>query len=95
MENKNVTTTLGNGEQPTPINPAHYQKGGIECIEVIKAALPIAEYYGFLHANALKYLFRAHFKGHLTEDLPKAQWYLTRLIDEMKAVEKEARRNDD
>lgn len=97
MENKNVSTTWNNGEQqqPTPINPAHYQRGGIECIEVIKAVLPKEEYHGFLHANAIKYLYRAHFKGHLTEDLEKAQWYLKRLINEIKAEEKEAQRNDD
>lgn len=61
------------------INPAHYQKGGIECIEAIEASMTQEAFKGFLKGNCIKYLYRYENKNGV-EDLKKAQWYLLRLI---------------
>jgi hypothetical protein len=66
------------------INPEHYKKGGIECVEAIKASMSDLEFQGYLKGNVLKYMWRfRHKKG--VEDLQKAEWYNKRLIDELKA----------
>lgn len=60
-------------------NPPHYNQAGIECIEAIKAATDDGyEYY--LQGNIIKYLWRYRYKNGI-EDLKKAQWYLTKLIN--------------
>ena len=62
-------------------NPARYNKAGIECIEAIRAATGDGyEYY--LQGNIMKYLWRYRYKNG-TEDLEKAQWYLSKLIEEV------------
>lgn len=62
-------------------NPPHYNKTGIECIDAIRAATGDGyEYY--LQGNIIKYLWRYRYKNG-TEDLKKAQWYLTKLIEEV------------
>jgi len=61
------------------INPKHYQKGGIECIEAIEASMTEEAFKGFLKGNCIKYLYRYEDKNGV-EDLKKAQWYLLRLI---------------
>lgn len=66
------------------INPEHYKKGGIECVEAIKASMSDLEFQGYLKGNVLKYMWRfRHKKG--VEDLQKAEWYNKRLINELKA----------
>lgn len=66
------------------INPEHYKRGGIECVEAIKASMSDLEFQGYLKGNVLKYMWRfRHKKG--VEDLQKAEWYNKRLIDELKA----------
>lgn len=60
-------------------NPPHYQRGGMEAIDVI-------ENWGLgMHlGNALKYILRCGYKGgtvaHRIEDLRKALWYMNRVI---------------
>jgi hypothetical protein len=61
------------------INPAHYQKGGVECIEAIEASMTAEAFKGFLKGNCIKYLYRYENKNGI-EDLKKAEWYLLRLI---------------
>lgn len=62
-------------------NPPHYNKAGVECIDAIRAATEDGyEYY--LQGNIIKYLWRYRYKNG-TEDLKKAQWYLTKLIEEV------------
>ena len=62
-------------------NPPHYNKAGIECIEAIRAATGDGyEYY--LQGNIMKYLWRYRYKNG-TEALEKAQWYLSKLIEEV------------
>ena len=65
-------------------HPAHYNQGGIEVIEVLKAYMTIDELIGFCKGNVLKYMLRAKHKGRV-EDYRKAAWYqdyLIKLIDE-------------
>jgi hypothetical protein len=62
-------------------HPAHYNQGGIECIEAIKAALGDG-FPDYLRGNVIKYLWRYDLKGGV-EDLKKAAWYLDRAIKEM------------
>ena len=61
--------------------PEHYNSGGIECIEAIKASMSAEEFKGYLKGNALKYLWRYSYKGKPKQDLEKAKWYLERLIE--------------
>ena len=65
-----------------PVNhPAHYASGAIECIDAIESAVvnltgPEAVSTG----AAIKYLWRWKAKGG-REDLRKARWYISHLID--------------
>lgn len=61
------------------INPAHYQKGGVQCIEAIEASMSKEALKGFLKGNCIKYIYRYENKNG-AEDLRKAEWYLLRLI---------------
>ena len=58
------------------INPQHYKRGGIECIDVIEAFE-----LGYHLGNAVKYILRAGRKtaSPLT-DLKKSIWYLEREV---------------
>ena len=63
-----------------PINPSHYKRGGIECIDVIRAAtVGLTGEEAYCTGAALKYLFRWKQKGG-HEDLRKARWYLNRML---------------
>lgn len=65
-----------------PINsPAHYQHGGIETIDVIRAVLTPDEFRGYLKGTILKYRERAEHKGKRGEDYAKAKWFYDRLED--------------
>ena len=67
-------------EQCMVENPPHYNTGGIECIEAIKASMSTESYTGYLKGNVQKYVWRYEDKNGV-EDLRKAQWYLNTLID--------------
>ena len=59
-----------------PINhPTHYTShpSNVECITVV-------EWMSFNLGNAVKYIWRAGFKGYQIEDLQKARWYVDREI---------------
>ena len=62
--------------------PRHYNLGGVECIDAIKAALG-DEFKSYLQGSVMKYIWRYEHKGKGLEDLRKAQWYLCRLIEEV------------
>ena len=65
--------------------PRHYCRGGVECIEAIKASMSPEAYKGYLKGNCMKYLWRYDSKGGV-QDLRKAEVYLGWLIyDEVKA----------
>jgi hypothetical protein len=65
---------------PDMVNhPPHYNASGIECIDAIAAATDDGyEYY--LQGNIMKYVWRYRYKNGL-EDLHKAQWYLSKLVE--------------
>ena len=70
--------------KPDNVNhPKHYCKGGLECIQVIKAQLTPEQYKGYLYGNVLKYMWRWTDKNGL-EDLRKAAHYLMWLQEEVK-----------
>lgn len=63
-------------------HPQHYNQGGIECFDVIKAFCggeSALEY--FCLGNAIKYLMRCRLKGKYIEDLKKAKFYIEKIID--------------
>ena len=62
-------------------NPAHYNHSSIETIDIIKNSMDESMYQGYLVGNVLKYICRYKYKGEELDDLKKARWYLTRLID--------------
>lgn len=62
-------------------HPAHYTRGGVECIDAIEAAVTGLEgVEAVLTGQVLKYLWRWRHKGRPLEDLRKARWYLDRLL---------------
>ena len=67
-------------------SPDYYNVGNIETIDLIKASLSQNEFRGYLKGNIFKYLNRHMHKGMPVKDLMKAEWYLKRLIKEMKEL---------
>tara|TARA_Y100001963_G_C6548530_1_gene338769 strand:+ start:82 stop:405 length:324 start_codon:yes stop_codon:yes gene_type:complete len=68
--------------KPDSVNrPAHYNRNGIEAIDAIEASMTEMEFFGYLKGNVEKYLWRYGYKNKPIEDLEKARWYLSRLID--------------
>ena len=62
-------------------HPPHYNKSGIETIDAIQAMTGDG-FQSYLQGNILKYLWRYPYKNGV-EDLKKAQWYLSKLIEEL------------
>ena len=58
-------------------HPAHYQKNGKECIEVMEEQFGPKAVYWFCWLNSFKYKWRAGFKDDNSkkQDLAKARWY--------------------
>ena len=64
------------------INPAHYQRDGMECIDAIAAAVQnLSGIDAYATGAAIKYLWRWDEKGG-AEDLRKAAWYIEYLADQ-------------
>lgn len=64
--------------------PRHYNKQGIEVIDVIEAyELP------YKLGNVIKYVLRHQYKDDPIKDLEKARWYLDRTIKEAVALREE------
>ena len=61
-------------------SPPHYLKGGLECIDVIRAALDEKEFRGYCKGNNIKYTIRESDKGK-DEDLKKARVYLNYILE--------------
>ena len=66
-------------------SPSHYLSGGVETIDVIAAWLGPEQFAGYCRGNTIKYLSRSLRKGDELNDLKKARWYVTRLIDTLEA----------
>jgi hypothetical protein len=71
-QSRSVTTDTVN-------HPPHYKTGGIEVIDFIEA-----KNLSYHLGNVIKYIARADHKGNKKDDLLKAQWYLTRAINNLK-----------
>lgn len=71
--------------EPDFINkPPHYNEFSFQPIDIIAEVANAYEGSTAFHVGtALKYLFRAPFKGKLLEDLKKAAYYINRAIEEM------------
>lgn len=64
-----------------PINPDHYDIGGIQALDYMKAKLTKQEYIGYLKGNIIKYISRAKYKGAEWDDYRKALWYADKLVE--------------
>lgn len=65
-------------------NPSHYNRNGIESVDVLKAYLTPEEYKGYLKGTQLTYLLRSPWKKQEKDDILKAEWYATKLAQEVK-----------
>lgn len=63
-----------------PDDPARYSRGGIECIDAIRAALDPVEYRGFCKGSVLGYVWREKYKGG-DRDLGKAGDFIGYALD--------------
>jgi hypothetical protein len=61
--------------------PPHYTKGGIECIDAIRAALTPEEFRGFCKGNVLKYIWRERHKAGYV-DVGKAIDYCKFILED-------------
>ena len=61
-------------------HPPHYNKGGVEAISYIKQQLG-SSYFAYLEGSVIKYIHRHKYKSSNIEDLKKASWYLSKLIE--------------
>lgn len=72
-------------------HPPHYQtETGLETIDVIEAfTANLKGIEAVCTANVLKYICRWKYKNGV-QDLRKAMWYLTHLIEHVEQIEKES-----
>ncbi len=69
------------------INPTHYTRGAVECIDAIEAAtVDKRGIEAACTANIIKYLWRYEAKNGI-EDVKKARWYLERLLAHLGSVQ--------
>lgn len=69
------------------INPSHYQRDGMECIDAIKAAVQnLSGAEAYCTGSAIKYLWRWKEKGG-KDDLNKAIWFIRDMIAEIEDEE--------
>jgi len=73
-----------------PVNkPFHYNHtDGVECIEYIKQVLGLEGFVAYCRGNVMKYNHRAMYKGNPTEDMSKAEWYLSKANETLKEIHK-------
>lgn len=70
-------------------HPNHYTQGGMEVIDVIDAfTQECSGLESFYVGNIIKYVCRFKKKNGI-EDLKKAQWYLSRLVEKEEQNEQE------
>ena len=71
-------------------HPAHYQAGGIEVIDVIKAfTKDLNGIKATDTGNIIKYACRWNAKGNPIQDVEKIIWYATHLLRELQTEEQE------
>ena len=62
-------------KEDTIAHPDYYNEGGIECFDVIRAALGTKGLVSFCEANIIKYAYRMKKKGKYLEDVRKIRDY--------------------
>lgn len=62
--------------------PAHYNRGGIECLDAIKAQLTPEEWRGYLRGQVAKYNWRLGAKDDIKQDAGKLVFYAKLLLEE-------------
>lgn len=64
-------------------HPKHYKSLGAKCSTCNNPieCIDVTQHQGFVIGNAIKYLWRADYKGNKLEDLRKAAWYVNRAIE--------------
>lgn len=67
-------------------SPDHYKRGGIECIDAIRAAMSPSGFCDYCLGNVIKYGFRWRHKNGV-EDLKKARVYLNWLIEAAESLD--------
>ena len=67
-------------------SPSHYNSNTMETINLIRDSMESEEYRGYLKGNIFKYVSRYRYKEQENpyKDLLKAQWYLCKLIEDVK-----------
>jgi len=66
------------------VNPPHYKKGDVECIDAIASAtVGKTGIEAVCVANVIKYLWRYEDKGGAI-DVEKSLWYLNKLVETLK-----------
>jgi hypothetical protein len=69
------------------INPNHYQRDGMECIDAIEAAIQnLSGVEAYATGSAIKYLWRWKEKGG-KDDLNKAKWFIQKMVDALEDIE--------
>ena len=77
----------------TVAHPKHYS-GKIECIDCIESAVAdLNGFEGFLAGNVIKYVFSFKRKNG-KEDLQKAEWYLSKLMEVQEDNKQEDNENE-
>ena len=66
------------------INPEHYKKDGLECIEVMEKLLTPEQFKGYLWGNIFKYSWRMFSKGNPRENAEKLIWYSQKMSEILK-----------
>ena len=88
LSNFEPFTTEEENTKPDMVNhPAHYQ-GKNECIDVMEVMFGRGAVIDFCRCNAFKYRFRAD-KKNGEEDIKKAEWYETKLMELLNSKEPE------
>ena len=67
-------------ELDTIAHPDYYNEGGIECFDVIRAALGTKGLVSFCEANIIKYAYRMKKKGKYLEDVRKIRDYADEIL---------------
>jgi hypothetical protein len=58
------------------VNPSHYRRGDVECIDALRACLTEEEFRGYCKGSAMAYLWRDGEKDDPKQEAGKASWYV-------------------
>ena len=94
VHKEEYTLTMGDStitlDEDMVNSPPYYSKSRIECIDAMASmadGADVSAHASYCWQSVFKYLWRFPYKGKSVEDLEKAQYYLNRLIEEMKKGE--------